>query len=458
MVEKRKSDIAFLSPTRNVAIGNNALFVNGSAGKEELKNPGKLADTKPVMDNVNMGVAYWGSANTLPKDMIADIETTGVLYGAIDAKARMTYGRGAVPAIVKGFNDDGSEQLEFINDTHIMRWLKWNNNLDYNIGTLKDLYGLGNSGAKLLFNPSRTELLHYKRVDGCSWRLGVTENGDVNQLLISSDWDMYTNKESDKKYFDSIPLLNREFPLFDLKSRKSGNLFGLVTQYTLTGRDFYAPSPWYAARQWVKIAQGVPTKKEAIYKNQMSIKYVVSIHRDFWPHQYPEWGSLDDKGKDALMDSFYKSVDKHLTGGENAGKSIWNTRIHDTETQKEVDAIQITVIDDKMKEGQLLPDSNAAVIEILIAMHFNPSLFGAEFGSNDAYGGGAGSGSNIRESYLVQLMLVEYERQKMSLVFDIAAEVNGWAKNYENKGMLVLRYPNQILTTLNTGAATKNIT
>jgi hypothetical protein len=154
--------------------------------------------------------------------------------------------------------------------------------------------------------------------------------------------------------------------------------------------------------------------------------------------------------QEKVQNEFYNQVDEYLTGAKNAYKSIFSTKVFDSVSQSWIQTIEINELDDKSKDGKLLPDAASANSEILFALMMNPALMGV-----DIPGGGAvrtaGSGSNIRESYLVQVMMLEMERRTMSKVFNLAKQVNGWQAKFGNKP-LVLRFPNQILTTLNTGA------
>lgn len=82
------------------------------------------------------------------------------------------------------------------------------------------------------------------------------------------------------------------------------------------------------------------------------------------------------------------------------------------------------------------------------------------------YSGGAGSGSDIREAYLVQIMLMENERQMNAGIFDVVKRINGWdkktftVKNKKGEEVIVpgtklcFKYPNLILTTLDKGGST----
>ncbi len=143
-----------------------------------------------------------------------------------------------------------------------------------------------------------------------------------------------------------------------------------------------------------------------------------------------------------------------------------------------VDDITITVIDDKIKDGKMLPDNAAADKQILFSMFFNPAIWGGNL-LGDGASGGAGSGSDIREATLVLLMLLHPERMQNLTTFNLIKKYNGWSERLEKPRKkifaindpnppsggagiiiprLVFRYSSSILTTLDTGKSTKPIT
>ncbi len=444
--------------TQGVSITARGVMVYNRAGTvgEQLFAGKKFANPQPgELENYG-NVAMWGSNNLLPNEMAADIEATGVLSAGIDAKVRIALGKGPMPAKIVGYTDDGYELLEFVPDAEIMDWLEGTNAYKQSYDTLKDLFGLGNAFQQLMFTPDRSYMLGYKRQDGCKCRFEVLNKatGNIDNVLMSGDWKLYANGQfgKDDKHYATVPLLNRDFPLFDLQSRKSGSTYMIALQYNLTGRYYYAPSPWYSAKRWVKIAQGIPEMKEAMFKNQMTIKYVVDIHPAFWKEYDKKFETASPDEQNKIQEEFVGKIEEYLIGGENAYKSLISTKVFDPATNSFVSAITITPLDDKQKDGKLIIDSASANMEILLPLMINSALLGVDFPGNGA-GGGAGSGSDIREAFLVQVMLQEMERRMNSTVFDIAKRVNGWSKRIEN---LVFRYPNQILTTLNTGKNTQS--
>lgn len=403
----------------------------------------------PATDNNYQGIAMWGSNNLLPQDMLNDIKATSALKAAIDAKARVALGKGVYPARITGITKDGYEELEFINDPEIRTWLDMNNSFKNSYANMYNLFGHGQSFIKIICNSDRSKILGYKvtPTQKCRFETFNESTGRIENVVVNADWSKYS--ATDQKHTEKIPLLDRDFPLQDLQSRTSGTVFMIVLQYPLMDNDYYAIAPWYSAVQWVKIAQSIPALKKAIFKNQMSLKYVVNIHQKFWSLYDPTYDSAIPEKQKSIQEAFYDQVDKYLVGDDNAGKALWSTPVYDAALQKYVPAVEVIVLEDKLKEGKLLPDSAAANIEIMLPLLVNAAMLGIDMPGGDAYGGGAGSGSNIREAYLVQIMLVELERQLNATLFKMVSIVNGWGDG------IVFRYPNQMLTTLNTGANTQ---
>lgn len=395
-------------------------------------------------------VASWGTDNLLPKRLMKDIESTGVLSAGIDTKARILIGKGPMPARIKSLSKEGYEELEFVANPLITDFLELNNAYHHSYAIASDLLGLGNAFIQIVLSEDRKEITGFKRVDPPTCRFSkMNAQGIIEWVYISADWERYASPDGQEiKNFQKVPLLNMDFPLQDLLSRTDGHVFMIAIQYTLTGRNYYATSPWQAAREWVKIAQSIPAMKKAMFNNQITLRYIVEIHPQFWEVYDPSYKQSDENKQLAIQDRYYKSIDDMLVGGENQYKSLFSTFVMDRQLGQLVSAVKVTAIDDKVKDGKLLPESGAANGEILFALCINPALVGATT-PGGLYSGGAGSGSNIREAFLVQIMLGEAERRYDSRLYLLIKKYNKWPVD------TVIRYPNQLLTTLNSGANTQ---
>jgi len=208
--------------------------------------------------------------------------------------------------------------------------------------------------------------------------------------------------------------------------------------------------------------------KEALHKNQMSLKYLIVISDHYWDKNYAGFKNLKQEEKDKIVDEKFNDINNWLVGESNAGKSIITGNYYDKISGKFIDDIKIEVIDEKWKDGKMLPDNAAADKQILFSMFFNPAIWGGNL-LGDGASGGAGSGSDIREAYLVQLMLMQMERMLNLQVFNLVKNFNGWSKRLEKEReiklpdgttkkitpRLVFRYKTAILTTLDTGKSTQ---
>jgi hypothetical protein len=275
--------------------------------------------------------------------------------------------------------------------------------------------------------------------------------GRIENAYLKADWTKSTRKEKTIK----LLMEKREYwhiqQLMD-RGRIDAEV-GMIVRDNLNGKLYYPDPLWWSARAWVELAAKVPDMKVAMMRNQMSIKYLISISEEYFKSQHKDWDTYTAEKKKEHWDALVTSLNQNLAGNDKAFKSIATPYNIDPITGQSRPYIKIEAIDDKVKDGKLLPDSGAANKEILFALMMNPAINGADTAGGD-YSGGAGSGSDIREAYLVQIMLMEAERQETTRILNIVKRVNGWDKKYPGQN-LQFRYPNLILTTLDTGGSTQ---
>jgi len=430
-------------------------FISQASGLPNVKDP---AFSKPKEDeNSTTDWAPWGTDNQLPKTMLADIENCGVLISAIDGKARFGLGRGAKPFKIISTKEDGTEELEPVNDPEINDWLEENDFFSACYGWLKDMIGFANYVARFKFNNKGDKIGLVMRDDISQMRYQkMDDKGRINKVYISSYWDTVNTMDLKNKYAIEIPLLPNIGPSTYLENIPADQR--KAKEYAFTGRvpswmrNYYSMPTWYAAKKWVDIAKGVPEMKAAMFQNNIRIKYMVTIYNTYWDRVYgDEYQSYAPEKKAELREALYTSIDTFLAGSDNAYKSVFVPGNYDPISGKTFSDIEIKPIEDSTKQGELLPDSAAANSEILFALMMNPALMGADT-PGGPYSGGAGSGSNIREAALVQVMIQEFERQQIGRILNIVKRINGWDKD------IVWRFPGLVLTTLDTGKSTKEVT
>jgi hypothetical protein len=449
--------------------------------------PAIADDTRPAVEPVIQPTtgtpwSYWGSNNMMPGDIADDIANCGVLAAGLDAKARIGTGKGMQPFLLWNIDQDGKEILEWVSDTEIHDWLELNESFEFGYDSSFDKHAYGWNCGSYLLNLGKDKINRVIRHDVYEARLEKQnpKTGLIDNLYLSGDWKQAGTSFDDTKQI-KINLLEEGNELESLKANvKSG---GNTTQFAFcnrtlrNGAHFYPIPTYRSGKAWIKIARSVPSFKNAMFKNQITLKYMVLVHPKYWEDRFGQvnWSKLTIEERLAKQEDFYTKLDAWLSGEDNSYKSLFTGGFIDQVSGKFVPYVEVTVLDNKAKDGEHLPDSGAANSEILFALMINPALMGAGNPGGNAYGDSSG-GSNVRESFLVQIMIMEAERRLNASVFNPVKAFNGWQKRLEIeqtivgqfgpntaqsrivKPRLVFRYPTGLLTTLDTGKSTKTET
>lgn len=465
-------DISYSSKT-------GAVFMKAGVSVDDF-NTASLA---PVVARpfVNTFVSPWGDNNEMPWEIADDIRNCGVLAAALDAKARIGNGKGIAPFLLTNIDSDGKEELEYVDDDQVHDWLEQNESFEFGYDSSYDKHAYGWTCGSYVLNFKKDQITRVKRHDVFEARLEKRDPATrlIQNLYLSADWRLSGTVYNPKKEA-RIKLLEEgnEFAQLTEALKANSNLleYGFINRTLRNGSQYYPIPTYRSGRAWVSIARSVPAFKRAMYAQQMSIKYIVIIHPKFFEDKYGQldWNKYTADKKKELRSEYNEKINAYLAGENNAYKSIITGGFTDN-TGILVPYVSITAIDSKTPGGEYLPDSGAANSEILFALMINPALMGAGNPGGKAYGDTSG-GSNVRESFLVQIMIMEAERRLNSSVFNVVKKFNGWSKRLEVnrtvtpvtgaatpqskivKPRLVFRYPTGLLTTLDTGKSTKTET
>lgn len=395
--------------------------------------------------------AWWGLDNNQPEKFNHYFKGTGVLSGGIDIISRIAQGQKVIAVQAKLLDANGKEELTPVNDPEIDDFLEDNGYSEFTYSIISDGMKTGHTFCQLLANGARDRINRIRRTDAAICRLGRYGNtGKIDYLYTSYEW-CRTGLTFDNDKVKRIPLLDREAPALDpMINGGPGTLpreFAISSNYPLFGNKYYVAPAWWTVRQWCDIAMRVPEMKAYMFNNQMSIKYVITIEDKYWQTRWSDWTNFTTEQQESHREKVMEELDEFLSGNQNAYKSlITGTYMPNGSSDNTIPFIKVEALDDKIKDGKLLPDSAAANSEILFALILNPSLLGVDM-PGGMYSGGKG-GSNIREAFLAQILIREMERSFALKPLQVAARINGWKKKYPG---LQFRFANQYLTTLDTG-------
>lgn len=406
--------------------------------------------TNPKPRNVLSGKLYadWGATNNLPQELIDALSKSTVAASALQFKIKSIYGKGVVPVRVS-MDDNGKETITRVDDPAILEFFKKNDIRKFLREMITDYVWFGNVFPEVILNKrgNRIVRIYSNEAAYCRWGKIDQSSGRIEKCYVSANWPTPRKEE--------VVEVAVADPYDPIASIQNGSAYKYILPVSCPspGKSYYQNASWHGAytNGWIDVANEIPRFKKALFKNQLSIKYHIKIPYEYWERKFKEKGDkLSPEEQKAIINTELAALNDFLRGSDNAAKSFISHFGTDPVTKKELAGWSIEAIDDKMKEGKWLPDSAAANSEILFAMQVDPSLFGVGM-PGGAYSGSAGSGSDKRESFLIQTALLQTDRDTILEPLHIVRDFNGWDSDIE------FRFIDSILTTLDKGKGTEKV-
>ena len=443
------SDALFNKDGAPLAFFGKSYFATTTGAPAE-KRP-KVSEQMQKVDGKSMVDKYeivpWGDGNDFPTKANEIIGSVGVLNTGLKFTRNFTIGQGIFPAKVIGYDDNGNEKLQIINDTKLINFCKGRLVRRYMETALRDYLKYGHSNVQLIPNSDASQLVGINTINVLHSRYTVAKSGIIEKLIVSGKFPYSPGED-----FEAFDMLDTYDPSSDLFRRKIGKeLKGNSVIYAIkdswSNNDYYPEPAWYCAylAGWVNVARKVPKFLDRAYENQISWKWHIQIPYPFWDKKFPKEDYKSTDERTAAIEAFMDTIEENLCKPENANKAIF-TMFEIGINGKAEEQWIIKPLENKLGNDQNLITSAAANSEILFSLMINPNVLGAGM-PGGAYAGNQG-GSNIREAFLVNIANAWLDRQNLLDPLEAFLEFNG-VKDVE------LRFRNTILTTLDTGAGTK---
>ena len=392
----------------------------------------------------------WGPGNRYPDEAVRTIGSTGVLSTGIGFKARTSFGQGVVPMDVAGYDDNGDQRLIPCRDEEVQKYFRSWQFINYASSAFRDLFKFGNCFPVLYFNRDASKIVNVIVYNARHCRVSK----DKRWLLAFPNFDEKMPTDQDSEVF---PMLDEYDPFTDLQRMKlAGKLKGQPVAFPriknyYSNNDYYGIPDWDAALRsgWIDIANKIPKFLAKSYANAMSLMWHIQVPKNFWNEKFPKGDNSNKEERKKKIQDWMKKMEEDLCGEENVSKAFIST--YEAGINGKGEGWKIDRLENEIDAKERLSTSAAANSEILFSLMINPSVFGAGM-PGGAYAGNAGSGSDIRESFLVSIITTYIEKQQVLFPVKMMLEYNGHSDN------LVLKYKETILTTLNTGQAKEEIT
>lgn len=436
--------------------------MNSSTTTQIIKDAGDDAGTeyKVKMKGGEKDIKFypWGKQNNMPNKLIESSFKNNVLASNLDFNFKIGYGDG-LQVVRRQRNEQGKIEvvpLVYDDAPEVFDFMEENNMEILLQELIHDNTLLHNGFVEFIMNKPRTKCLQLRHKEAAYSRISVIDEG-----TNKSEWHGYSSKwdESEPDDLSATPLLDFANPLYDYKVRlgeapgadgkkvrNRSDSYVMHIAMPSPGKHYYQKAYWWSIFEshWFDFSCAIPEFKMNLMKNQMVLKYHIKINKTFFDEMFKTEGITDDKAKTARKQQFFKDMEDFLASKENAGKNFSSYFSYDTVNNGiERQDIIITPIENFIKGGEYIEDSEEASNAICYAMGVHPSLQGASPGKGKTI-----NGTEARELFIIKQSMMKPFRDMILQPLRLVKYMNKWPKDID------FVIPNIMLTTLdkNTGA------
>lgn len=389
----------------------------------------KKGHTSPPISDTNsraQGDIYpWGSDNQLPQRIIKDSRVNTIIPSTLAWKAEVLYGggiqfgymqfKGNQEVLVPANPADHPEVAAFVFNRSTRRYLRQSSKAYYWFKNIFPELILSKDRKKFTSIASqRPEFCRYKRED----------KGAVKSVLIDGNWSSGMMSVQDTT--TTVDLINPyNDPVYDVRNDRKYKYIYPINDSS-PGTTYYQEAEWHSVLHsgWLEVAAEIPQFKKALFENQITIKYLIEISTWWWKWKYNGFDNFTTEKKKELIKQEHKRFEDFMSSSKNSGKSLMVTFDSDPAFNREFPGWKITAIDNKIKDGVYIEDSQEASSHIMYALSVDPVLRGFTPG-----GQLSNSGSEKRVAWNNHLMLTKPHQDDILEVLEFVRDYNGWDPN-----------------------------
>lgn len=390
----------------------------------------------------NFKIAPWGEDNLLPNHILENVEKNDVVSANLKFNRDVCYGLGPKLVKVLDRNSDGSPRSwEEVTSGKEFDFFEQNDIPMFVMQQLTDMLHYYNAFPEFSFGKdSFISTVRHREAVFSRWSI-QNAKGQINYHYYCSDWkDNATRKTViETRVLDEFDPL-RELEMY--RAKKERLIFPVYMPSP--GRPYYSRPEWYSIFRsgWYDHSCLVPKLKKAILKNQLGVKYIIYISPKYFDELCKKEG-IDRNDRQKYQERVNKEVkafEEFLSGADNANKAILATKelLATASGSMESKWIEIEPIDNDLKGGEYIDDTESTANIICYAMGVHSALIGATPGKN----ANTIAGSNARELYMIKQALMRPIVDRVMRTLKVVKMFNKWDKD------IMITIPEYIFTTL----------
>lgn len=417
-------------------VTGNALF-HTEAPVRGRYGPSSTEKFDPAMGLGN--IAYWGSSNLRPQEVLEWVRKSDLLRPLIHKHARRMIGQGIAYGTIAIDERTGEERRKPLRVLEIDQALRRTRASQFLYETLVDYNTHGNAFVELQTDMEGRVVGLYNQ-DAARVRLAKKDkNGLSTYCVISGKWAMGAGEDAIGNV--KLPCLDPYFDVAGQVKRSNKGRLVLPLRILHEDNDYYADAPWHGLIDggYLKLAEAIIKTKLWLTINLSMIRYQVEVGEEFWPLAFPGWKEMKPEEKKKHKEDLAKSMGDWLTGQEKAGRVLITdmligdingnagVQLKEYRSLWKVNAFKLDI-----PTGAYVEDS-AEVDAKIIRAFMDQSLFG-NTPSKDR--NSSGSGSDKRVAHSIEVLDNAVEMELLMTPLDVMADTHDWHKRYGN-GQLI---------------------
>ena len=426
-----------------IRLPNDAFFLKGtkalvtSAAKissRQLFDTPRFTPVTVRQGEKDYEVVPWGRDNDLPRRITQKVYSAEVVASNVQFNIETGYGQGIMP--VKFETDAKGNRIArpFYENQEITDFFESNDLNSYLLEQLTDLKIFGNIFPEIILNKDGTRITNIfsKEATFSRWE-SQDKEGIIRRHFYSTIWG---NRDVANTDITITPVLDSRNPFADLQERakKGERRFIVPVTFPTPGRMYYQMPYWWSIfiSGWYDYLVMIPQYKKKLISELSVIRYHVELSDDYFKQLFNAEHITDPAEQEARTVKEFENLNNFLSSSENTNKSVISFTSF-TPDGKEKPRMKITKIDDNIKGGEFIEDSEEAANIVCYAMGVHPSLIGASPGKNKTINGTEARELTIakqarekptRDRLLQPLMLVKKFNNWPSDVYPYIADVN----------------------------------
>lgn len=396
----------------------------------EEKLPKKQITLADFPDSVDTGYRWapWGMNDNRPTEIRHKLRKVPMAGAALDKLVKMMYGNGLVYVREKDLAS-GAQNVPRANDARVERFLKRNRiDIMWYLAQCWDYRYYTLTFSEMVLNEGGTEIveLYHKSAEHCRFSQQDDKDFKVKWVGFSP---RFAEAPPTQAQITWLPLY-RWYEHEEFFAKLRGRKFVWASFMPMPGMFYYPEQPWiglFSDKGWLDVSANVPRIVSAMQVNQINLKYLINVSVEYFKIRHRDWDMYTAEQQKKEFDAFSAKIEQHLSGTDNAFKSITVMFEEDPMTGNRRGLIEVVSVDDKTKVGTWIPDSSTADAQIVQGLGLHPSQVGLA-----PEGGkmGAGSGSDQRESFNTAISLNTPEQDIILEALNFVSDYNGWGVRF----------------------------